>query len=69
VLAIVYRLPRRIARPLVLAAAEKQADRRPIARVLQQVIDHGQIEVELTNEGRLERYGFQLDDDELRSFR
>jgi hypothetical protein len=35
-----------------------------IARVLQQVIDHGQVEVELTDEGRLERYGLQLDDNE-----
>ncbi len=32
--------------------------------MLQQVIDHGQVEVELTDEGRLERHGLQLDDDE-----
>lgn len=49
---------------LVLATAQEQTDRRLIGRVLQQLIDHGQVEVELTDEGRFARYGLQLDDDE-----
>src|SRR5260370_5572097 len=46
---------------LVLAAAQEQADRRLIARVLQQVIDHGQVEVELaTKAGRSEEHTSEL---------
>ena len=48
---------------LLLGFAEDQADARLVGRVLQEIVDDGQVEVHLAGILRFERPGFQIDND------